>query len=284
MSVNQNYSMPYPVLGLGDDYKESYFNVIPKINVKDDYLHISQGEVEIFNDTLKELYENKKITTAYKILCSSTLYSKVVIGEIKEKIKVSELANQVLIEGFLITIEDIVGFTDSDFNDDYFNYGNGVFDVDKNSIIGVAGKQEIPLVQSFYQGAKSLFRFTATSDDELQFDLNDFYIEVVYPWVEPEINYIASLPGFNKYTFIFIFIIPALNNAFAEIKKHHDKGHIEFTEYLERCKPGDILYNMHKGCINEDAYVASQKFLKRVFGATFPGDSLIKEVPKELIK
>jgi hypothetical protein len=276
--------MPYPVLGLGDDYKESYFNVIPEINVKDDYLHISQGEVDIFNDTLKELYDNKKITTAYKILCSSTLYSKVVIGEIKEKIKVSELANQVLIEVFLITIEDIVGFTDSDFNDDYFNYGNGVFDVDKNSIIGVAGKQEIPLVQSFYQGAKSLFRFEATSNDELQFDLNDYNIEVVYPWVKPEINYIASLPGFNKYTFIFIFIIPALNKAFTEIKKHHDKGHDEFTEYLETCKPADILYNLHKGCINEDAYVASQKFLKRVFGATFPGDSLIKEVPKELIK
>jgi hypothetical protein len=283
MSVNQNYSMPYPVLGLGDDYKESYFNVIPKINVKEDYLHISQGKVEIFNDTLNEFYKNGKITTAYKILCSSTLYSKVVIGEIEEKIKVSELANQILIEVFLITIEDIEGFTDPDFNDDYFNYGNGEFSVEKNSIIGVAGKQEIPLDQSFYQGAKSLFRFNATSDDELQFDLNDYYIEVVYPWVAPEINYIASLPSFNKYTFIFIFIIPALNNAFAEIKKHHDKGQNEFTEYLERCKPADILYNMHKGCINEDAYVAAQKFLKRVFGATFPGDSLIKEVPKELI-
>jgi hypothetical protein len=284
MSVNQNYSMPYPVLGLGDDYKEGYFNIVPEIHVKDDYLHISQGDVEIVNDTLVELYENKKITTAYKILCSSTLYSKVVIGEMKEKIEVSKLANQVLIEGFLITTEDIVGFTDTDFNDDYFEFGNGVFDVDKNSIIGVAGKQEIPLVQSFYQGAKSLFRFTATSDAELQFDLNDFFIEVVYPWVEPEINYIASLPSVNKYTFIFVFIIPALNNAFADIKKHHEKGQQEFTQYLERCKPADILYNMHKSCVNEDAYVASQKFLKRVFGATFPGESLIKEVPKELIK
>ena len=124
--------------------------------------------------------------------------------------KLSDILDPKKIEVVKNPIEKAHGLPNECYlNDDYFEFGNGVFDVDKNSIIGVAGKQEIPLVQSFYQGAKSLFRFTATSDAELQFDLNDFFIEVVYPWVEPEINYIASLPSVNKYTFIFVFTLCA---------------------------------------------------------------------------
>mgnify|MGYP000120106177 CR=1 FL=1 len=76
MITNNNISLPYPTLGLEGDFKEGGFTVKPLIQSIDDELHIVEEDVEITNEYINQLYENKEITTAYKIICSSTLYSK----------------------------------------------------------------------------------------------------------------------------------------------------------------------------------------------------------------
>ena len=283
MSINQNYSMPYPVLGVSDDYKDSSFSVTPVLYVQDDYLYISQGKVEINNDYLLGLFNEEKIDTAYKLFCGSTMYTKMIIGNITEKIEVSKLSNKIKIEAFLIASEDINDYSDDSFNDDYKDYGSNELHIYKNSIVAVAGSIDIPLDQSFYQGAKSLFNFNATPVNELSFNLDNFHIEVNYPYNKETdgANYMKTIPGLKKNTFLFIFIIPALNYVFDIIKQKNEEG--ELDSYISDYKPAEILYNLHKGCVNEDTYVSAQKFLKSIMGTKITGESLIKEIPTELI-
>ena len=95
MSVKNSYSYPHPVLGVSDDFKNGDFKFKPNLSVKDNFLVLEQGEITITNDYLNELFISKKITTLLKLICPSTLYSKIIIGTQQEKIKISDLANEI---------------------------------------------------------------------------------------------------------------------------------------------------------------------------------------------
>ena len=70
----------------------------PKIQVLDNELHIVESGVEITNEYIKTLFDNEQVTTAYRIVCSSTLHSVTVYNEKKIVIPMDLLANHIEIE------------------------------------------------------------------------------------------------------------------------------------------------------------------------------------------
>ena len=83
MISNSNVSLPYPVLGLDGDFKEGGFIIKPTVQILNNELHISEDDIEISNKYISELFYNGNVTTAYRIVCPSTLYSN--SGLIKSK-------------------------------------------------------------------------------------------------------------------------------------------------------------------------------------------------------
>ena len=209
MIGNSNLSLPYPVLGLEGDFKEGGFIVRPKIQVFEGELHIIEDEVEITNEYIKDLFENKQITTAYRIVCSSTLQSFSVYNETMIVIPMDLLANHIEIEVFLVANSDIPFYSDDSFNDDY-NLGNsdGVFKLEKGNIIGFAGSKKIPLKKSWAKGASSMFRFKRGEDLLMSFDVEvGDQIVITYPYDESQqLDVTRVLPQSNKMTFLNLFV------------------------------------------------------------------------------
>ena len=149
------------------------------------------------------------------------MYTQMIIGHITEKIEVSKLSNKIKIEAFLIASEDINDYSDDSFNDDYKDFGSNEFHIYKNSIVAVAGSIDIPLDQSFYQGAKSLFNFNATPVNELSFNLDNFHIEVNYPYNKETDGANIAIP--KKILFLFIYY-SCFKLCFDIIKQKNEEG------------------------------------------------------------
>lgn len=276
MIGNSNLSLPYPVLGLEGDFKEGGFIVRPKIQVFEDELHIIEDEVEITNEYIKDLFENKQITTAYRIVCSSTLQSFSVYNETMIVIPMDLLANHIEIEVFLVANSDIPFYSDDSFNDDY-NLGNsdGVFKLEKGNIIGFAGSKKIPLKKSWAKGASSMFRFKRGEDLLMSFDVEvGDQIVITYPYDESQqLDVTRVLPQSNKMTFLNLFVLPALNRAFVELCRQEDNGTIK--DFLDNHEWALILTETYLDWNNEDTYKSSQNYLMSLLS----GNGRICKIP-----
>ena len=263
MIDSSNVSLPYPVLGLEDDFKEGSFEVRPAVQVVDDILDISEQEVTITNEYIKKLYEDDLVTTAYKIVCPSTLYSLSVSDKKEIKISMDLLANHIEMEVFLIAKSDISDYSDESFNDDYFLGDNkGVFNVESGNIIGFAGSKKIPLKQSFAKGASSMFSWQRGNDLPMSFDVNDrAKIVITYPYNEEQsLDVTRVLPQQNKMTFLNLFILPALNSAFAQLIVEAEEDTID--DFCLTHEWALILTETYPEWQDEDTYRSAQYYLQ----------------------
>jgi hypothetical protein len=262
--INSNISLPYPVLGLEGDFKSGEFSVTPKIYTSDDNLFICEDIVEITNEYLNTLYLDGNLNTVYKIVCSSTLYCQTVFDEKTIIIPLENLANHIEIEVYLVAKNDIPNYNDTTFNDDYLLGSNkGIFNVKKGNIIGFAGSNKIDLKKTFAKGASSIFKFKRGQDQTLSFDINDDQIVITYPYeVNQNIDIINFLPRTHKMTFLNLFIIPALDKAFAEMIKIENSGNI--NEFIENHEWALILSETYSDWQNDDTYKSAQLYLKNI--------------------
>jgi len=263
MIGNNNVSLPYPVLGLEGDFKEGGFVVKPSIQVLDDELHIVEGEVEITNEYIKKLFDNEEVTTAYRIVCSSTLYSRSVYNEKEIVIPMDLLANHIEIEVFLVANTDIPIYSDDSFNDDY-SLGNtgGVFKLNKGNIIGFAGSKNIPLKKSFAKGASSMFSFKRGEDLTMSFNVEEGdQIVITYPYdASQQLDITSVMPKSNKMTFLNLFILPALNRAFLELCNQDESGDLQ--DFKENNEWAMILTETYPNWNDDDTYRSAQNYLQ----------------------
>ncbi len=281
MSVKNSYSYPHPVLGVSDDFKNGDFKFKPNLSVKDNFLVLEQGEITITNDYLNELFISKKITTLLKLICPSTLYSKIIIGSQQEKIKISDLANEIKIESFLIVNEDSLPYENDSFNDDYKIFGTGKFTLKRNDVVGVGGQLKVDLNETYTKGLKSLFMFNATTNPFLEFDYDAHNISIIYPYNKDVDgpNYLNIIKS-KRNTFLFLFIIPALSHVYQDMKMEAEKPGFDIDDFIANNKPADILNEFSPNWQIVTPQVSAQKFLSQVLGEV-PGESSIKKIHSE---
>ena len=281
MSVKNSYSYPHPVLGVSDDFKNGEFKFEPNLCVVDDFLVLEQGEITITNDYLKELFESNKITTLLKLICPSTFYSKIIIGTQQEKIKISNLANEIKIESFLIVNEVLLPYEHDSFNDDYRTFGTGKFTLKRNDIVGVGGQVKVNLNETYTKGLKSLFMFNATINNPfLEFSYDDHNISIDYPYNKDvdDVNYLNILKS-KQNTFLFLFVIPALSHVYQEMKMEAKKPGFDFEDFIDNNIPADILNKFSTNWQNQSPQASAQNFLSQVLEV--PGESTVKKIHKE---
>ena len=267
MSNILKISLPYPVLGLKDDYPDSKFIVTPEIGLSNNLFCIREKltDVVIDNDYLDQLFRAGKIDTAYKVLCTSTLYCKTFIGQKQIEIPADNLANHVSLEVFLVATEDIDDFRDDSFNEDYFiGDPERSFLIKKGYIVGMAGHMAIPLNYTFLEAASSMFSFSRGSlVDPISIDTSDKQIEITYPYEEDDLDISNYLPVNGKTnTFLNLFIIPALNQAFNQLCVEYENGDIE--EFKNRYRWAMTLAETYPNFTSQDPYISAQKYLMKL--------------------
>jgi len=270
MSSNLNISLPYPVLGLKDDYPDSQFIVTPEIDLRNNIFCIREKstDVTITNEYLDQLLTEDKIDTAYKVLCSSTLFCKTYTGNKQIEIPADNLANHVSLEVFLVAKVDIPDFKDDSFNQDYFiGDPNRSFEVKKGYIVGMAGTVNIPLNYTFLEAASSMFKFRRSLNAPISIDTSDQQIEITYPYEENELDIANYLPVNGKSnTFLNLFIIPALTQAFTELREKNDNGTIEDFKYKFRWAM--TLAETYPEFSAQEPYISSQDYLMQLLAAS----------------
>jgi hypothetical protein len=283
--INNNISLPYPVLGIEGDFKYGEFSVTPKIYTSDDNLYIIEDVLEISNEYLYDLYLKENLNTVYKIVCSSTLYCETIFEEKNIIIPLEKLANHIEIEVFLVAKNDILSYSDLSFNDDYrLGKNKGVFNIKKGNIIGFAGSIKIDLKSTFTKGASSIFKFKRGQDQTLSFDVNEDQIVITYPYdINQNTDIVKYLPEKHKMLFLNLFIIPALDKAFSELIKNNENGDIkDFTENHEWAM---ILCETYSDWFDDDTYKSAQLYLKKIMNSNGKIYKMpILEVLDELIK
>jgi hypothetical protein len=265
MISNSNVSLPYPVLGLEGDFKDGGFVVKPTVQIVNNELYIFEDEVEISNKYINDLFQNGYVTTAYKIVCPSTLYSNSTVNEKQIIIPLDLLANHIVIEVFLVANMSILDYSDGTFNEDYkLGESRGHFQLVKGNIVGFAGSIKIPLKKSWVKGATSMFKFTRGEDVFMSFDvLEGDQIVITYPFVESqEADITRHMSKSNKMTFLNLFIIPALNSAFVELCRQEEIGTID--DFVENHEWALIITETYIDWRNDDTYRSAQNYLMQI--------------------
>ena len=103
-----NISYPHPVLGNSDDIEGS-LSINIDGEIKDNELSIIQKDLTLDNEYFEKLIEDKKAQIIHKITCSSTLFSKIILGELKDSIDCNKISKQVKVETKIIALIGEIG-------------------------------------------------------------------------------------------------------------------------------------------------------------------------------
>lgn len=265
MKNQKSVSMPYPVLGIDGDFTEGKLLIGANIYSDEEFLFVEIEDFDISNKYVKTLQESGKVTLVCKVDCASTLYNETLFyDESAFKIPTKNLANQVIFEFFLITSEDIPDYHDETFSEDFFVGGSdGSFSLTRGDIIGFAGSYSINLDKTFAEGLKSLFDWREYADSELafvNFSTDSKKIVIHYPKIQGGDNLLNQISSTKSKTFLALFILPALNYAFAQmvdvISSQEDiQSFCEENEWAYFLKENYDKWNQ------EDTYQSAQEFL-----------------------
>jgi hypothetical protein len=267
MKIKKGISLPYPVLGLGDDVNGS-FKIDIKASVLNQELLLVEESIEINNVYFNSLLLESKIASAYKIICPSTLYLTSHLNGLDLKIPCSDLSHTVTIECFLVTLVDLPNYTDESFNpDSKLGENNGVFFVKKGSIVGDAGTLKIELDPIFTNGVAGIIEFKPVSIDEpISIDTDNPKIIISYPKREGDLDIVNILSQKNSRfpkTFLNLFILPALTNAFQVLidATKEDK----YDELVERYVWASVIDSLSDDIdSSDDSFQLAQLFLKSI--------------------
>jgi hypothetical protein len=224
--------------------------------------------VEIDNEYFKTLYSSKKIASAYKINCSSTLYSYSHVDGINISIPCTELSRTVVIDCFLIAINDITNYCDSSFNpDSTLGENKGVFIVKKGAIVGEGGSSRIELETLFVNGLVGIIEFKPVPiDHPISVDTDNPKIIISYPKKEGEADMINLLSQKNsrfKHTFLNLFLIPALTQAYSDLIKADSEN--KYESFLEQYEWASVLDSLTDDFDTiDDPYELAQYFLQSI--------------------
>lgn len=214
---------PYPVLAYySDDYKAGAFDTTIDL-AKDGYNIKVDFMASLTNDGLKALILNGQAQYVYHLECAQTGYRQVVRTDKVSDSKIlsdKEVCGKLQICPFIVATQDILGYTNAGFHDDY---SGATFDIEAGCVLAV-GKQvnatiakemedlaNTPSVFSIIRNADPLVTHMIIGIDGpkiiVKLPLNDYY-----SYKQLAKNPITQ-PVLNSLT-----IIPALTYALEELK------------------------------------------------------------------
>ena len=227
---------PYPVLAYySDDYKDGSFDTTVDVrgegyNIRIDFM------ATITNEGLKELIASEKAKFTYHMECPQTGYRQVLFSsKVSESMIIpdSRISGKLFICPFVVAAENIEGYTNPSFHDDY---AGATFDIEAGCVIAV-GKQvtvtisketedlaNTPSVFSIIRNADPLVTQMIVGIDSqkiiVKLPLNDYYsYKQLFkaPITQPILNSIT--------------IIPALTFALEELKSKSVEEREELSDY-----------------------------------------------------
>jgi hypothetical protein len=285
MSYSLSYSLPYPVLGLGDDFVAGGCTVHPRIYLQEDCLVIDNLSPVFTNAYFDELYAGGRVGLVTKVICPSALYCNVFRGIDVISIPQECLANHIEVSIYLVATEDIPDYAHHSFNLDYYTGDSPMrFSVEKNNVVGILGSLIIPLDFNYLTGISGLFRFRRAVDKPIAFDLEEDVIWITYPHQEDSQDILQVMSRTGRMMFLNLFILPALTEAFTQLLEHTRDNNLENFR-TERQWAMVISQAYQEFDRDTHPYESAQKFLQQILIAKRAGTGLpVIEAFREYIR
>ena len=219
------YSFPHPVLGVGDDI-EGEFNVSLSISRSEEKqsVYLTDISFEVDNCYINALIDSGTAEYLLKLYCGSTFQTWVYRNPKSLSIPETQLANRLELQALIVSKAELTNYSDSSFHP---QFGDTVFSVGKNEVIGISGKRIIPINKLDEKlGLGNLFSFRPHKEPNLpmQVDTSNHKIEIIYPLAEDGGSPPSYLFKKQPWTAYNIFILPALEKAFLHIMENSEEA------------------------------------------------------------
>jgi hypothetical protein len=235
MEINHRL-YPYPVLSrFSDDYKDDKFETT--VSGRSEGFHIVFDMAAVLtNDGLKHLIREGNATYTYHLECAQTGFRKVHLTD-KETTTISIprefISGKLEICSFVVATQDIIGYTNESFNDDYHGVA---FDIEAGCVIAVGTQFSLHISKEREDLAytPSVFSIIRNLDDK----------EKQMIVVIDNQKIIVKLPIDDYYTYKklnqspmthnllnALTVIPALIYALDELKLRSIEERLELSEY-----------------------------------------------------
>lgn len=219
----EGYSFPHPVLGNEDDITGE-LNISLEVNRNQNRKIVFENiTIDITNPYIKQQIESGNANCFIKIYCSSTLSTWMSKAIDKFEINEDDLINKVEIQFFIIAQTEISNYTDTSFNP---QYGNEIFSLNENEVIGISGKVSIPIPKvNETLGLGNIFKFNYRDTEKpLEFEYHQDKIHINYPITKKGEHPPNMLFSTYPWTAFNIFIVPALEGALRYIEDEPEES------------------------------------------------------------
>jgi hypothetical protein len=231
--TTDNISFPHPVLGLSDDIEGSFsLDINVERNKENKTIEFIVSNVIVDNYYFSSLIENKIANIILKIYCSST-FKTWSFKNIHEKIEIPEddLCNKVDVEVLIVAFQDINNYQDESFNQEF---GSHLFTINKYEVIGILGKNTIPIDKNYEKlGIGNIFDFSPEDDASkpCSFEFRTDKIIVKYPVTingDDPPNGLFHKSPWSAYNML---IVPALTEAFRNMADTNKRADFEDKDW-----------------------------------------------------
>jgi hypothetical protein len=235
----EGYSFPHPVLGNEDDISGE-FNISLEVTRSENRKIVFENiTVEVTNPYVKQQIERGVANWFIKIYCSSTLSTWMFESTDKFEINEDDVFNKVDVQVFIVTKSEIKNYFDASFNP---QYGNEVFSLSKNEVIGISGKVpvQIPKVNEKL-GLGNIFKFNFHEKNKpIDFEHHHDKIYINYPVTKKGEHPPNMLFSTTPWTAFNIFIVPALSEALRYIEDEpEDASKWDWFSVIDQLLPDD---------------------------------------------
>ncbi len=260
----KNNSFPYPVLSpFSDDYHSSTFDL--NIEIKNEFNQLyMHGVLELKNDGLMTLINEKKAMYLIHLECPQTTYRTTFTGYeniFRENIDSSKVKGKLEINGFIIATDNIKEYTNP-FLDDMYEGLN--FNINKGNILAVTDRIDAVLFESNddYKDMTSIISVRMSKTEEfMKIESESDKIMIILP----EASYLLYAQYAKtdfKEVIITNIIFPALIYIFSLIENNRNeyddtRWYQVLKEVLEK---SDVDIDMI-GNRGEPGYIIVQKLL-----------------------
>ena len=263
-----NYAFSYPVLGINNSVEGSFTLKlsIKRLAAQKKVVFLPES-INIDNDEINALLENKSAEIKLRIYCSSTFYSGFHNIEEDFPIYLNEnlLINKCEVDAIIVSKLDMP-YSLKSFQSIYSDL---TFDILKGDIIGTTETLKWYVPRSYEKKASNSIFVWQQHEDEtdrtITYTLDDQELSVLYP--KHKYNEVNMVPfAFKKsaYLAFWSFVVPVLTEAFKEVLSE-DSAYKEhrWYHYLEAVKK-------NKNLESDDAYVLAQSaFANGLFDKMF---------------
>lgn len=241
----EGYSFPHPVLGNDDDLSGE-FNFFCSLKRTDDRkIRFDNFNINITNNYIKQQLDNGDAGCYLRVYCSSTLRTWMI--EIVDQLEIDEdeLINKIDVQILVITKRQIENYVDSSFN---AQYGNEIFVISKNEVIGITGKLTIPIPKVNERlGLGNIFKFNFHETDKpMYFEFHHDKIFINYPVTKKGEHPPNMLFSASPWTAFSIFILPALSDALKYLEDNPDEiDKWEWSSVIDQLLPEEQRTGNH---------------------------------------